>query len=129
MDTSLVNMIDRIKTTKGRLLDTLSQLLSVRQDLEAQSGGIIDSFKQVSIGSLLQNDTANDMAATMFKGEKGIELIASYSFSVVADYSIRFKDVANEGNKVIHETLDELISLNSTVTKTVPVIERLGERS
>lgn len=128
MIVSLVSMIDRIKTTEGRLLDTSSQLLSARQDLEAQSGGILASFEQVSIGSLLQKDTASDMATTMFEGAKGIELIASSSSSV-ADYSVRVNDAANEGNKVIQKTLDELKGLNSTVTETVSVMEGLGERT
>ena len=125
---SLVSMIDRIKTTEGRLLNTSSQLLGARQELEAQSGGILESFEQVSIGSLLQRDTANDMAITMSEGAKGIELIASSS-STVADYSVRVNDAANEGNKVIQETLDELKGLNSTVTETVTVMESLGERT
>ncbi|MEI2463265.1 methyl-accepting chemotaxis protein [Niallia taxi] len=128
MVTSLVGMIDRIKTTEGRLLDTSSQLLTARQDLEAQSGGILESFEQVTTGSLLQKDTANDMAATMSEGAKGIELIASSSSSV-ADYSVRVNDAANEGNKVIQDTLDELKGLNTTVTETVSVMENLGERT
>lgn len=128
MVASLVGMIDRIKTTEGRLLDTSSQLLTARQDLEAQSGGILESFEQVTTGSLLQKDTANDMAATMAEGAKGIELIASSSSSV-ADYSVRVNDAANEGNKVIQNTLDELKGLNTTVTETVSVMENLGERT
>ncbi|MCT2347676.1 methyl-accepting chemotaxis protein, partial [Niallia taxi] len=128
MVASLVGMIDRIKTTEGRLLDTSSQLLTARQDLEAQSGGILESFEQVTTGSLLQKDTANDMAATMAEGAKGIELIASSSSSV-ADYSVRVNDAANEGNKVIQNTLDELKGLNTTVTETVTVMENLGERT
>ena len=128
MVTSLVGMIDRIKTTESRLLDTSSQLLTARQDLEAQSEGILESFEQVTTGSLLQKDTANDMAATMAEGGKGIELIASSSSSV-ADYSIRVNDAANEGNKVIQDTLDELKGLNTTVTETVSVMENLGERT
>lgn len=128
MVASLVGMIDRIKTTEGRLLDTSSQLLTARQDLEAQSGGILESFEQVTTGSLLQKDTANDMAATMSEGAKGIELIASSSSSV-ADYSVRVNDAANEGNKVIQNTLDELKGLNTTVTETVTVMENLGERT
>ncbi|MEI2401387.1 methyl-accepting chemotaxis protein [Niallia taxi] len=125
---SLVGMIDRIKTTESRLLDTSSQLLTARHDLEAQSGGILESFEQVTTGSLLQKDTANDMAATMAEGAKGIELIASSSSSV-ADYSVRVNDAANEGNKVIQNTLDELKGLNTTVTETVTVMENLGERT
>ncbi|MFP7470583.1 methyl-accepting chemotaxis protein [Niallia taxi] len=128
MVASLVGMIDRIKTTEGRLLNTSSQLLGARHDLEAQSGGILESFEQVSIGSMLQKNTANDMAATMSEGAKGIELIASSSSSV-ADYSVRVNDAASEGNKVIQETLDELKGLNSTVTETVSVMEGLGERT
>ncbi|MGG0739336.1 methyl-accepting chemotaxis protein [Niallia taxi] len=128
MVASLVGMIDRIKTTEGRLLDTSSQLLTARQDLEVQSEGILESFEQVTTGSLLQKDTANDMAATMAEGAKGIELIASSSLSV-ADYSIRVNDAANEGNKVIQDTLDELKGLNTTVTETVSVMENLGERT
>ncbi|MEY8741049.1 methyl-accepting chemotaxis protein [Bacillales bacterium AN1005] len=128
MVASLVGMIDRIKTTEGRLLDTSSQLLTARQDLEAQSGGILESFEQVTTGSLLQKDTANDMAATMAEGAKGIELIASSSLSV-ADYSVRVNDAANVGNKVIQDTLDELKDLNTTVTETVSIMENLGERT
>ncbi|TRZ36818.1 methyl-accepting chemotaxis protein [Niallia circulans] len=128
MVASLVGMIDRIKTTEGRLLDTSSQLLTARQDLEAQSSGILESFEQVTTGSLLQKDTANDMAATMAEGAKGIELIANSSSSV-ADYSVRVNDAANEGNKVIQDTLDELKGLNTTVNETVSVMENLGERT
>jgi len=36
MTASFVSMIDRIKTTEGRLLNTSSQLLGARQELEAQ---------------------------------------------------------------------------------------------
>lgn len=125
---NLRDMFARIKGAEGNLLATSSMLVASRDSLGEQAMGVQLAVERVSSGSVMQMESANETATAMETVSSGIDSIATSSAAVV-DYSMKVTNYAEEGNRIIQDTIGELTGMSNTVNGTVNAMESLGNRT
>ena len=114
MQAKLAEMIDHVRNSADQLAAAASQVAS--------------SSQRVAAGSQQQSESASGMAASVEELTISIGQVAENAFSA-QELSTDSGRLSQEGNSVVHQAVDGIAQIASTVQKSSEIVRLLGEQS
>ncbi|HWR44685.1 methyl-accepting chemotaxis protein [Sporomusa sp.] len=106
-----------------------SEELTASADQSAQAASqVAGSITGVAKGMEAQLATANDTSAVVQQMSASIQQVAANA-NDVAGKSAQAADKASEGNKSVHQAVNQMANVEQTVATSAGVVAKLGERS
>lgn len=128
MSNSLRDLVIRV-TRSAEQVAAFSQQLTVSAEQSAQAAAqTATSMVEVAQGADLQLRTTTNTAVVVKRLSASIGQVA-YSSSHVASVSDKAKTATEYGEKAIKNAIDQMNSIEHTVTQSAQVVESLGKRS
>ena len=135
LTTSFNNMVSRLRELMRQVNSTSEQVTASSEELTASaeeskkaSGEIAQTIQDVAFGAERQLESTKESKEIVGEMVTSIELIASNTQEISTN-AIETSEKAVEGNEAIQSTIDQMNSINTTVSQLSQVVEGLGTRS
>ncbi|MEN6412506.1 MAG: methyl-accepting chemotaxis protein [Veillonellales bacterium] len=132
---SFNTMVTELKTLIKQVTENAEQVAASSEELTASSeqsaqaaNQIATSITDVAKGAEEQLAASNDTSAVVEQLSASIQQVAANT-NEVAGQSAQAADKAIEGNKAVDEAVNQMTSIEQTVTASAEVVTLLGERS
>lgn len=127
--TESMRMLIRQMEESAEQLSASSEELTASAQQSAQiTTEVAAAITEVAEGSGRQVGAINDTSAVVEQMSAGIQQIAANTNNV-AGTSDKTAVAAQEGNQAIETAVNQMITIEQTVSKSATVVEKLGERS
>ena len=124
--------MERVLGNNQHIADTTfassRQLADATHDSTAAMHQVTASLQRVSEGTIVQERTTAEAAATMGEMTTGVVRIAEAA-SEVADLAMRTNEMAEQGNRQLDETVRQMASIKQTQTEASRIVAQLEEHS
>ena len=128
MTHSLRTLIGRINTSAGHVASASEELTaSVRQASEATEQ-ITIAMEQVSSGATVQTSSVENGAMLLHNVTEGIQHVANSSSSI-ANASTYTREKAEDGGKLVGQTVNQMHLIAESVSQSDAVIQALNDKS
>ncbi len=128
MISNVRQLVLNVQTTSSNVT-TSSRALTMSADQTAKaSEEIADSIQEVATGSEIQMQSAMESQIAMEEMAIGIQRIAESS-SRLSEHANAVTGNAEQGNKVIHQSVYEMEAIHTSVSGTVDILAELQQRS
>lgn len=135
LTSSFNSMVSRFRELLRQVNNTSEQVAASSEELTASaeeskraSGEIAQTIQDVALGADQQVEETKDGKEIIEEMASNIELIVSNTRDITTN-AIGTSQKALEGNKAIQSTIEQMSSINTTVSKLSVVVEGLGTRS
>jgi len=106
-----------------------SEELTASADQSAQAANqVAESITGVAHGAEKQLSVASDTSAVVQQMSASIQQVAANA-NEVAEQTVQATDKAKDGNKSVDKAVNQMASIEQTVTTSAQVVAKLGERS
>ncbi len=135
LTTSFNSMVSRLRELMKRVNDTSEQVAASSEELTASaeestkaSEEVAHTIQEVAYGAERQVEGTKESQRIVEEMAGSIHLIASNTQEISAN-AIETSQKALEGNEAIQSTIEQMGSINTTVSQLSNVVVGLGERS
>lgn len=132
---ALMNMRDSLRKLMRRVNESAEQLAASSEELTASAdqsaqavNQVAGSITDVATGAEKQLTISNETAAVMQQLFTSIKQV-DVSTDQAADQSMQAVHKANKGNQSVNQAVNQMDSIERTVTSSAAVVAKLGERS
>jgi methyl-accepting chemotaxis protein len=132
---ALADMRNSLRTLMKNVNDSAEQLAASSEELTASAeqsaqaaNQVAESIAEVATSADLQLGVANDSAAVVQQISTSIQQVATNA-NETAEQSARAVNKANEGNKSIDTAVNQMATIEQTVSTSAKIVVKLGERS
>ncbi len=128
MRATLRNLMKQVNESSEQLA-AASEELTASADQSAQAANqVAESITGVAHGAEKQLSVASDTSAVMQQMSASIQQVAANA-TEMAGQTFHAADRAKEGNKSVDKAVNQMASIEQTVTNSAQVVTKLGERS
>jgi methyl-accepting chemotaxis protein len=128
MRNSLHGLMKHVNESSEQLAAASEELTSSAEQSAQAANQVAESITQVATSADLQLSAANDSAAIVQQISTSIKQVATNA-NEVAEQSARAATKANEGNKSIDTAVNQMATIEHTVSTSAKIVVNLGERS
>ncbi|HWJ77646.1 MAG TPA: methyl-accepting chemotaxis protein [Niallia sp.] len=125
---SLRKMIGQIGATSDQVAASSEQLTASAEQTTQATSNIASSIQEVASGAELQEQRVMESSQAMKEFAIGIQQVAETT-STVSELATDTNNEANNGNESIQKAIKQMNVINSSVSDSAIVIEKLGEQS
>ena len=117
-----------VQTSKIMLGSMVDQIGSVSGNIEARAKQLASTISKVAQSSQSQSESAGSMAAAVEELTENINQVETNA-GVVRQISDNSKTLANNGEKVVRNVVDDMAKINTAVLNAARIIDELGKKS
>ena len=135
LTTSFNSMVSKLRQLMGQVNSTSEQVAASSEELTASaeeskkaSGEIAQTIQELASGAERQVEGTKESREVVEEMVSNIQMIASNTQEITAN-AIEASQKASEGNGAIQSTINQMSSINTTVSQLSQVVEGLGVRS
>lgn len=128
MVANLRNLVRKIDNSSEMVAASAEELTASADQSSQAANQVATSITDVSRGLEAQLSAANNTSTVVQQMSAGIQQIAA-NVNELAAQSIQATAKANAGNKSVDEAVQQMASIEQTVTHSADVVVNLGERS
>ncbi|MED4015646.1 methyl-accepting chemotaxis protein [Sutcliffiella cohnii] len=128
MGTNLANLIRKVLVASETVAASSQQLLASSEQTSKAAEQITEVIQEIAAGSDNQVESALTANDSIIHIAKGMEQ-ASNSIVTVSNYSAETNEKAEEGNKIVMDTVAQMSIVQERVSEIATIISSLGERS
>jgi methyl-accepting chemotaxis protein len=132
---ALAEMRDTLRKLMKQVNESSEQLAAASEELTASAdqsaqaaNQVAESITGVAHGAEKQLSVASDTSAVMQQMSASIQQVAANA-NEMAGQTVHAADRAKEGNKSVNKAVNQMASIEQTVTNSAQVVAKLGERS
>lgn len=132
---ALAEMRDTLRKLMKQVNESSEQLAAASEELTASAdqsaqaaNQVAESITGVAHGAEKQLSVASDTSAVMQQMSASIQQVAANA-TEMAGQTVHAVDRAKEGNKSVDKAVNQMASIEQTVTNSAQVVTKLGERS
>lgn len=132
---ALAEMRDTLRKLMKQVNESSEQLAAASEELTASAdqsaqaaNQVAESITGVAHGAEKQLSVASDTSAVMQQMSASIQQVAANA-NQMAGQTVHAADRAKEGNKSVDKAVNQMASIEHTVTNSAQVVAKLGERS
>ncbi|UHA76300.1 methyl-accepting chemotaxis protein [Paenibacillus sp. 481] len=124
----LSTIMRTVQERSQTLLASSTYVAKHAQESTQSTERIIASMDQVATGAQVQQQASQENATALEEFARGIQSIVENT-SAVADLSNQSSDQANEGQLILHKSMEQMESIHQSVTTTSQSVSLLSDRS
>jgi methyl-accepting chemotaxis protein len=128
MRNSLQGLMKHVNESSEQLAASSEELTASAEQSAQAANQVAESITEVAIGAEQQLGAANDTAAVVQEISTSIKQVATNA-NEVAEQSARAANKAREGNKSIDTAVNQMATIEETVSTSAKIVVNLGERS
>ena len=128
MTDNLIHLIQQVSLSSTQVAMSSQQLSSGAEQSAQASQQVAKAIMDVSVGAERQLNAVNETSAVVQQMFAGIQQISENS-KIAVNTTERTALSASEGSRAIDTTIQQMISIQKTVTGSADVVRNLGERS
>lgn len=135
VDDALTDMRDTLRKLMKRINESSEQLAASSEELTASADQSAQAANQVAVsitdvshGAEEQLNAVNNTSAVVQQMSASIQQVAANA-NEVAGQTAQAADKAKEGNESVDKAVNQMASIEQTVTASAQVVAKLGERS
>ncbi|GMB01931.1 methyl-accepting chemotaxis protein [Pelosinus sp. IPA-1] len=132
---ALVDMRDALRQLMKQINESAEQLAASSEELTASAdqsaqaaNQVAESITGVANGAEKQLSVASDTSAVVQQMSASIQQVAANA-NEAAEQTAQAVDKAKDGNKSVDKAVNQMASIEQTVTSSAQVVAKLGERS
>jgi methyl-accepting chemotaxis protein len=128
MRSSLRNLMKHINDSAEQLAASSEELTASAEQSAQAANQVAEAITDVANGAERQSRTANSASSVVQQMSASIQRVAANA-SEVAGETAQAADKAKDGNKSVDKAVNQMASIEETVTTSAQVVSQLGERS
>ena len=128
MRNSLRKLMQHINGSAEQLAASSEELTASAEQSAQAANQVAESIADVAHGAEQQLSVANNTSAVVQQMSASIQQVATNA-NRVAGQTAQAADKAKEGNKSVDKAVNQMASIEQTVTTSAQVVAKLGERS
>ena len=125
-DTS--SLLAGMKEMQETLRHIVEEIVSDAEQLSSASRGMLEAFKEVSMRTRQQGESASSMAAAVEEMTVSIDQVAENAREA-HQISMRASDLSMTGTQIIESAASEMLKISVAVKSSSTIIEELGRQS
>jgi len=128
MISNIRELVLNVQSTSSNVTASSNALTMSAEQTSKAAEEIADSIQEVAYGSETQMQSAMESQIAMEEMALGIQRIAESS-SRLSEHANKVTGNAEQGNKVIHQSVHEMEAIHTSVSGTVDILAELQQRS
>jgi len=125
---SLRNLMQQINESAEQLAGSSEELTASAEQSAQAANQVAEAITDVANGAEQQLGVANSTSKVVQQMSASIQRVAANA-NEVAGQTAQAADKAKEGNKSVDKAVNQMASIEQTVTTSAQVVSKLGERS
>jgi len=128
MRNALRGLMRHINESAEQLAGSSEELTASAEQSAQAANQVALSISDVATGAEKQLNVANNTSGIVQKMSVNIQQVSTNA-SEVASHTAQAADKAKEGNSSVEKAVNQMVSIEQTVTNSAQVVSKLGERS
>lgn len=128
MTQKIRQIVEQVQLTTEEIVRSSQNLLAHVEENKSETNQVTKTIQEVASGAESQVQGTEESARTMEEMAVGIQRVAESS-SAVSEAALETTKEAEQGNKSVQQTVQQMDIIHTSVAQSVSLVKVLGERS